>query len=297
MSQGLHKHFMAWLYCCVAAALLALGGCAGNPAIDPTQQRFDASFKAGAEKLAAGDWQRAGVAFAQAERTAVLLDRRELRVRALFAIGAVAVIGEQDAAALQAYRQALAEADGLGDVHAAGVARAGMADALRRSGDNTAALQAYEIALSPPALRAGSVEHVQARMGRALVRNAQGQVAAASAELQELEALVRSGQSAGQGSALPGVLSSVLANQATLLSASGQTGPAIAKAEEALARDRGAAQPFALAQDLELLARLYRQAGKPAEARANAERALRVVQATGQSRAITRLQQLLDSLP
>lgn len=297
MSQGLLKYGMAWLYCCVTVILLALGGCASNPAIDPTQQRFEASFKAGAEKLASGDWQRAGLAFAQAERTAALLDRRELRLRALFAIGAVAVMGEQDAAALQAYKQALAEADGLGDAHAAGVARAGMADVWRRSGDNAAALRAYDLALSRQALRAGSLEHVQARMGRALVWNAQGQVAPATAELQELEDLARPGPIAGQGTALSGVLSSVLANQATLLGASGQTGPAIAKAEEALARDRSAAQPFALAQDLELLARLYRQDGKAAEARAHAERALRAAQATGLSRAITRLQQLLDSLP
>lgn len=297
MSRGHLKHCMALLRCCVAAALLALAGCASGPAPDSGQQRFEAAFKSGSEKLAAGDWQRAGVAFAQAERVAALLDRRALRVRALFAIGAVAVIGEQEAAALQAYRQALAEADGLGDAHTAAVARAGMADALRRSGDNAAALQAYDTALLPQGLRAGSVEHVQARMGRALVWSAQGQAATASTELLELEGLARAGLIAGQGGALSGALSSVLANQAALLAASGQTGPAIAKAEEALARDRNAAQPFALAQDLELLARLYLQDGKPADARANAERALRVVQATGLRRANTRLQQFLDSLP
>jgi tetratricopeptide (TPR) repeat protein len=271
--------------CCAVALAALLTACASGPAPDLPLQRFDAAYRAGSEKFAAGELAPAAAAFAQAERVAALYDRRNLRTKALFAIGAVAATREQDPAAQQAYTLALTEAQGLSDAYSEAVARAGLADAARRAGDLPGALQQYDLALGSDALAPGSAERLQVRMGRALVWSASGQAAAARGELQALEAAARAAASP--------VLASVLANQAALLRDGGELPAATAKAEEALALDRRQASPFALAADLELLATLYRQSGRNAEAQASLERALRIVQATGQSRAMERLQRLL----
>jgi tetratricopeptide (TPR) repeat protein len=263
--------------------LALLLGCASAPVVDIATQRFDAAFRAGSEKFAAGDLKQAAVAFKQAESMAALYDRRELRLRALFSLGAVAATQEDDLAALQAYTLALAEAHGLADAHSEAVARAGVAEAQRRAADYTDALQNFDLALAPDALRQGSPERQQARMGRALVWNATGR-AAAMDELQALEAQVRAGNS--------GLLSAVLANQAVLLRDTGSVPTAIAKAEEALELDRRQSSPYALAADLELLGTLYHLSGQHAEALASVARALRIVHSTGQLRSAQRLQQL-----
>ena len=281
-----HPYFLRALQrCCAVALAICLTACASAPTPDLALQRFEAAYRAGSEKFAAGELAQAAAAFAQAERVAALYDRRNLRTKALFAIGAVAATREQDLAAQQAYAMALGEALELADGHSAAVARAGLADAARRTGDLAGALQDYELALVPDALAPGSDERLQARLGRALVWSASGQAQAALGELQALEAQARAAASP--------VLASVLANQAALLRDGGELAAATAKAEQALALDRRRASPFALAADLELLATLYRQSGRNAEAQASLERALRIVQATGQSRVVERLQRLL----
>jgi tetratricopeptide (TPR) repeat protein len=262
-----------------------LTACAHAPAPDLPLQRFDAAYRTGSEKFAAGELAQAAAAFAQAERMAALYDRRSLRIKALFAIGAVAATREQDLAAQQAYAQALTEAQGLADAHSQAVARAGLADAARRAGDLPAALQDYDRALVDDALQPGSVERLQARMGRALVWHASGQTAAARAELHALEAQARAATSP--------VLASVLANQAAVLRDSGDLRAATTQAEEALAWDQRWSSPYALAADLELLGTLYRQGGRSAEAQTSLERALRIVQTTGQTHSAERLQRLL----
>jgi tetratricopeptide (TPR) repeat protein len=162
------------------------------------------------------------------------------------------------------------------------VARAGVAEAQRRRADYAAALQNFDLALAPDALRQGSPERLQARMGRALVWSATGMAPAARDEMQVLEVQARAGSSI--------LLSAVLANQAVFLRDAGAVATAIAKAEEALELDRRLASPFALAADLELLGTLYYVSGKHAEAQASVARALRIVQASGQARSVTRLQ-------
>ena len=281
LTNTLHTR-LRWALPGVLALLL---GCASTPAPDIATQRFDAAFRTGSEKFAAGDLPQAAAAFAQAERMAALYDRRALRLQALFSIGAVAATREDGAAALQAYSQAQAEARGLADTHSQAVARAGVAELQRRAGDYAAALQGFDWALAPDALRPNSPERLQARMGRALVWNATGMAPAARDELLALEAQARA-----SGSTL---LPAVLANQAVLLRDAGAVPAAIAKAEEALERDRRLSSPYALAADLELLGKLYLLSGKNAEARVNLERALRMVQATGQMRTVERLRQLL----
>jgi tetratricopeptide (TPR) repeat protein len=272
---------LRWALPCVLVLLL---GCASAPATDIATQRFDAAFRTGSERFAAGDLQQAAAAFEQAERMAALYDRRALRIQALFSLGAVAAVREQDQAALQAYGQAQVEAHGLGDVHSEAVARAGLAEQQRRAGDNGVALQGFELALAADALRPESVERLQARMGRALVWNATGMAPAARDELQLLEAQARASSSA--------LLPAVLANQAVVLRDSGDVPAAIAKAQEALELDRRLSSPFALAADLEMLGTLYRARGNNAEAQASFARALRIVQSTGQARSVKRLQQL-----
>jgi tetratricopeptide (TPR) repeat protein len=251
-------------------------------------QRFEAAYRSGSEKFAAGELPQAAVAFEQAERVAALYDRRKLRVQALFALGAVAATREQDVAAQQAYALALTEAQGLADAHSQAIARAGVADAARRSGDLAAAMQDYDRALLDDALPPGSAERMQARMGRALVWSATGKAQAALAELQALEAQARAAASP--------VLASVLANQAAVLRDSGDLRAATTKAEEALALDRLLSSPFALAADLELLGTLYQQSGKNGEARASWERALRIAHSTGQTRCAERLQGRISAL-
>ena len=274
-----------WQQAALCLLALLLAACASGPAPDPATQRFESALRAGSEKFAAGDLQQAATAFEQAERVAALYDRRALRVQALFAIGAVALTREQDQAALQAYGLALSEAHGLADAHSEAVARAGVAEVQRRSGALAAALQGFDLALAPDALRAGSPERMQAAMGRALVWSANGKTQAALAELQALEAQARVAASP--------LLASVLANQAAVLRDSADAAAAIAKAEEALDLDRRQSNPFAVAADLELLGKLYRASGRNADAQVSLERALRVVQATGQSVAVERLKQLL----
>ena len=272
---------------CATSMALALLGCASGPRPELPVQRFDDALRHASEKFAAGDLPKAAAAFAQAERIAALYDRRALRTQALLSMGAVAALREQDAEALQAYTQALNEAQGLSDTHAAGVARAGVADAQRRMGDLAAAAQSYGLALQPTALPAGSVEQLQARMGQALVWHAQGERSAARDALQALETQARA-------SASP-VLAGVLANQASLLRDQADIPAAIAKAQEALALDRLASNPMALAADLELLGQLQLAAQAPAEAQDSWERALRIVQTTGQGKAAQRLQQRLQA--
>jgi tetratricopeptide (TPR) repeat protein len=271
--------------CCAVALTAVLTACASAPAPDSPVQRFDAAYRTGSEKFAAGELVQAAAAFAQAERMAALYDRRSLRIKALFAIGAVAATREQDLAAQQAYALALTEAQGLADAHSQAVARAGLADVARRAGDLPAAQQDYDRALVDDALPPGSAERLQTRMGRALVWHATGQTAQALAELQTLEAQARAAASP--------VLASVLANQAAVLRDRGDLRAATAKAEEALAWDQRLSSPFALAADLELLGTLYRQSSRSTEAQASLERALRIVQATGQTHSAERLQRLL----
>ena len=276
---------------CGGFALVALGlsGCASGPALELPVQRFDAAYRGASAQFAAGNLPNAADGFAQAERLASLYDRRALRVQALLSIGAVAATREDDARALQAYTQAAEEAQGVRDAHALGVALAGKADALRRSGDGDAALQTYARALESAALREGSTERQQALMGQALVWHAQGQRTAAWDALAQLEGETRS-------SASP-VLAGVLANQAVLLRDQGQPVAALAKAQEALALDRGASNPMAIAADLELLGRLHMAVQQPDHARSHWERALRIVQDTGQTKAAQRLLGLLGGLP
>jgi tetratricopeptide (TPR) repeat protein len=273
---------------CVVALSALLAACATAPALDFPVQRFATAYRSGSEQFAAGELTQAAAAFDQAERVAALYDRRSLRIQALFALGSVAATREQDQAAHQAYALALSEAEGLADAHSAAVARAGLADAARRTGDLPAALQHYQRALAADVLQPDSAEYLQARMGRALVWHASGQAQAALDELQTLEAQARALASP--------VLASVLANQAAVLRDRGEVRVATTKAEEALQRDRQGSSPFALAADLELLGTLYRDRGKTAEARDSLERALRMVQATGQARAVERLQRLLSAL-
>jgi tetratricopeptide (TPR) repeat protein len=279
-----HWQFRHSLQALLACLLSALAACASGPAPDLPVRRFDAAFTTGSEKFAAGELAQAAAAFAQAERLAALYDRRALRIKALFSLGAIAVTREQDEVALQAYGQALTEAQGLADAHSAAVARAAVADIQRRAGDYARALQGFDLALAADALRADSPERLQAGMGRALVWSATGNGPLAWAALQALEAQARARASA----LLPGVL----ANQASVLRDSGDLPAAIAKAEEALALDQHGASPFALAADLELLGTLYRASGRVAEAQASFARALRIVQTTGQERSVKRLQQL-----
>ena len=66
--------------------------------------------------------------------------------------------------------------------------------------------------------------------------------------------------------------------------------------QEALELDRSASNPMALASDLELLGRLYLAVQQPAEAQTQWQRALRIVQDTGQSKAVQRLGGLLGAL-
>lgn len=272
----------------VAVALVVLGisGCAsGVPAPVPVQ-RFDAAFHHASTLFAAGHLQKAADGFAQAERIASLYDRRALRVQALLSVGAVAATREDDALALQTYAQAATEAQGEGDSHALGVALAGQADALRRSGNPAAALPTYARALQPNSLRADSAERLQALIGQALVWHTQGQHTAAWDALTQLERQARN-------SASP-VLAAVLANQAAMLRDQGLTDAALAKAQEALALDRAASNPMALAADLELLGSVHAAAKQTALARSHWERALRIVQDTGQSKAAQRLRRLLN---
>lgn len=274
----------------LAVALLALlQACAGGPPPDVALQRFHALLHSGSEQFASGQLARAAQTYEQAEGIATLYDRRALRLQALFARGAVAALRAQEETARQAYAQALAEAQGLGDGHSAGVAQAGLAEVARRAGQWEAALQAYGAALAPAALRPHSTEHLQARMGRALVWQAQGQTAAA---LQELSALLAQ----ARASASP-LLPAVLANQAALLRDRGDVPAALAAAEEALALDRQAANLYGLAADLELLGGLYRLGQRNAQAQASWERALHIVQRTGQNEAAARLQRALAGLP
>lgn len=275
----------ALMRACAVCLCTVLLGCASGPRLEVPEQRFDAALRTGSEKFTAGELQQAANAFEQAERVAALYDRRALRVQALLSIGAVAATREQDARSLQAYTQAWDEALALADAHASGVALAGMANAQRRLGDYGAALQSYSQALASTALRDGSVERLQARMGQALLWQAQGHTQAAHDALQAIETQARA-------SASP-VLSGVLANQATLLRDRGDLSAAIAKGQEALALDRVASNPMALAADLELLGRLYTAAQQSVEARTHLERALRIVQTTGQTQAATRLSALL----
>jgi len=272
----------------LACAVTLLGGCAGGAKVEVPVQRFEAAMQAGSDKYASGDLQLAATAFEQAERIAALYDRRALRVQALLASGAVFATREQEAEALLAYQRALAEAQSLADSHTVGVAWAGIADVQRRSGELTGALQSFEKALQPQALREGSTERMQARMGQALVWHAQGRSAAAREAFQGLEEQIRT--------AHPSLLSGVLANQAVVLRDAGEVAAAVAKAEEALALDRRAASPTALAADLELLGRLYLAAQRPADAKASWERAQRIVQTTGQAKAGKRLAALLQEL-
>lgn len=268
-----------------ALFVLLLTACAGVPVPDLATQRFENALRNGSEKFASGDLQQAANAFEQAERVATLYDRRALRVQALFAIGAVAATREQHQAALLAYGQALSEAHGLADAHSEAVARAGIADVQRHSGELDAALQGFELALAPDALRPGSPERMQATMGHALVWSAMGKTQAALDALKVLEAQARTVASP--------LLSSVLANQAAVFRASGDMASAIAKGEEALELDRRQSNLFALAADLELLGKLYRVSGRSFEAQISLERALLIVQVTGQDVAVDRLKQLM----
>jgi tetratricopeptide (TPR) repeat protein len=288
MSPFLSQPFLplALRRCCTVALAALLMACASAPAPELPVQRFEAAYRSGSEKFAAGELAQAATAFEQAERVAALYDRRSLRIPALFALGAVAATREQDLAAQKAYALALAEAQGLADAHSQAIARAGLADAARRSGDLAGALQEYELALVGDGLPPGSAERLQARMGRALVWSASGQIPAALGELQTLEAQARTASSP--------VLAALLANQAAVLRDSGDVPAAIAKAEEALVLDRRLSSPFALAADLELLGMLYRQGGQEQQARANLERALRMVQSTGQTRSVERLRLALQ---
>ncbi|NVO05371.1 MAG: hypothetical protein HXX19_05240 [Rhodoferax sp.] len=280
-----HHCLRLLLQAATAAGVALLLGCASAPLPDVATQRFDAAYRTGSEKYAAGDLQAAANAFAQAERMAALYDRRAQRLQALLSMGAVAATREDAAAALQAYTLAQAEARGLGDAHSAAVAAAGMAELQRRAGNYAMALQGLEQALAPAALRAESTERLQARLGRALVWNAMGQSAAARDALQALESEAR----ASHGTLLP----AVLAGQAVVLRDSGAVAEAIDKTQEALEWDRHFSNPFALAADLELLGKLYLVSGRNTESRVNLERALRIVQTTGQTRAVERLRQLL----
>lgn len=268
-----------------ALFVLLLTACAGVPVPDLATQRFENALRNGSEKFASGDLQQAANAFEQAERVATLYDRRALRVQALFAIGAVAATREQHQAALLAYGQALSEAHGLADAHSEAVARAGIADVQRHSGELDAALQGFELALAPDALRPGSPERMQATMGHALVWSAMGKTQAALDALKVLEAQARTVASP--------LLSSVLANQAAVFRASGDMASDIAKGEEALELDRRQSNLFALAADLELLGKLYRVSGRSFEAQISLERALLIVQVTGQDVAVDRLKQLM----
>jgi tetratricopeptide (TPR) repeat protein len=164
------------------------------------------------------------------------------------------------------------------------VAGVGIAEVLRRAGDYVGALQGFDQALAADALRPGSAERLQARMGRALAWSATGKTQAALDELQTLEAQAR-----GE---IPALLPAVLANQAVVLRDSGAVPAAIAKAEQALALDQRNSSPFALAADLELLGKLYHLNGQNAQAQASLARALRIVLSTGQTRSVKRLQQL-----
>jgi tetratricopeptide (TPR) repeat protein len=272
----------------VLALALALSACASRPVPELAVQRYESAVRNGNDKLAAGDLPQATAAFAQAEQVATLYDRRALRMQALFALGAVAALAEQDEASRQAYAQALAEAQALNDAHGRGVAWAGLADTMRRAGDREGALQLYSLALAPQALRADSAERLQARMGLALVWHAQGDTPAALDALGTLEAQAR----AASSPLLPGVL----VNQAVVLRYKGDVHTALAKAQEALALDRLQANPAVLAKDLELLGGLYAANQSAALARDSWERALRIAQATGQSKLQARLKQALIAL-
>ena len=272
----------------VLALALALSACASRPVPELAVQRYESAVRSGNDKLAAGDLPQAAGAFAQAEQVASLYDRRALRMQALFALGAVAALAEQDEASKQAYARALAEAQALDDAHGRGVAWAGLADAMRRSGDNEGALQHYALALAPQTLRADSAERLQARMGLALVWHAKGDTPAALDALGALESQAR----AGSSPLLPGVL----VNQAAVLRDTGDARSAIAKAEEALAMDRRQANPAVLAKDLELLGNLYQANQSAVQARDSWERALRIAQATGQAKLQSRLKLALTAL-
>lgn len=268
---------------------LVLVGCASRPAPEASVQRFDSAMRSGADKLTAGDLPQAATAFAKAEQVAMLYDRRDMRLQALFALGSVASLAEQDEVARQAYAQALAEAQALGDAHNMGVARAGLADGLRRAGDLDGATHQYTLALAPQSLRADSAERQQATMGWALVRHAKGETGAALEMLNALEAPARAAASP--------VLAAVLVNQAVVLRDQGDVQAALRKAQEALQLDRRQAYPALLAKDLELLGGLQRANQDEAAARDSWERALRIAQATGQTALHKRLTQALAALP
>jgi tetratricopeptide (TPR) repeat protein len=272
----------------VLALALVLSACASRPVPELAVQRYESAVRSGNDKLAAGDLPQATAAFAQAEQVATLYDRRALRMHALFALGAVAALAEQDEVSRQAYAQALAEAQALDDAHGRGVAWAGLADSMRRTGDNDGASQHYALALAPQALRADSAERLQARMGLALVWHAKGDTLAALDALGALEAQAR----AASSPLLPGVL----VNQAVVLRDKGDARSALAKAQEALALDRRQANPAVLAKDLELLGGLYAANQSAALARDSWERALRIAQATGQAKLQVRLKQALTAL-
>jgi tetratricopeptide (TPR) repeat protein len=272
----------------VATTLALLLGCASRPVAEMPVQRFESALSRGAEKLAAGDLAQAATAFAQAEQVAALFDRRALRMQALFAMGSVAALAEQDTVALQTYTQALTEAQALGDAHSAGIAHAGMADALRHASDSDAALQHYTQALAPQGLRSDSTERLQARMGLALVWHAKGQTAAALDALGALESQLR----ASPNALLPGVL----VNQAAVLQGTGEQAAALAKAQEALALDRRQANPAVLALDLELLGNLYQANQNTPQAKDSWARAQRIAQVTGQGKLLVRVQQALAVL-
>lgn len=268
------------------AVVLAVGGCASGVPTPVPVQRFDAAFHNASALFAAGKLQKAADGFAQAERIASLYDQRALRSQALLSLAAVAATREDDALALQTYAQASTEAQALGDAHTEGVALAGQANALRRSGQLDAAAQLYARALAPSALRAGT-ERLQALLGQALVWQAQGQAGAAWSALTQLEGQARS-------SASP-VLAAVLANQAALLRDQGQPLAALPKAQEALALDRAAANAPAIAADLELLGSVHAAAQQAELARNHWERALRIVQDTGQAKAAQRIRSFLGN--
>jgi tetratricopeptide (TPR) repeat protein len=269
------------------AGAVMLGGCASRAAQEVPVQRFESAMRSGVDKVAAGDLPQAATAFAKAEQLAVLYDRRELRLQALFVLGAVAALAEQDEMSRQAYAQALAEAQALGDAHSVGIARAGLADALRRAGDLDGALLQYTLALAPESLRADSVERLQARIGWALVRHAKGETSVALELLDALELQARASTSP--------VLPAVLVNQAVVLRDQGALQRAFDKVQEALLLDRRQANPALLAKDLELLGGIQQARQDGAAAKDSWERALRIAQATGQVKLGARMKQVLSA--
>jgi len=256
---------------------LSLAACGSAPPVPPKQVlEYERHTSVGLEKHAQGYIAQARGAFVRALNHAEVDDSGERIASALINLGGIDLLLDDAQSAGRAYGRAVREARA---VKAAGLewqAQNGLAEATRRLGQATKALDLYATRPDPGK---GLPENLAlaADVGRARALADLGRTAEALDVLDRVDAAGAKVASAGAALA-----ASQHARARTLLAA-GRFEDALAAAGNALEKDRALHYPPSVGEDHRLIAEILVAAGRPAEAAEHRTRASTIFSHTGQT--------------